>query len=85
MLAAVSETVDHKEQAIRCWTAVPCGSRVATDQPGTRPYIESLLAGRHAYAPWMATELGYESAEGVDAQPTIGQTATAFSSTLLGG
>ena len=66
MLAAVPETVDHKEQAIRCWTAVPCGSRVATDQPGTRPYIESLLAGRHAYAPWMATELGYESAEGLD-------------------
>jgi ubiquinone/menaquinone biosynthesis C-methylase UbiE len=43
--------VSAKSRAIEQWTADPCGPP-AEDAPG-------LLAARRAYAPWMASELGY--------------------------
>jgi 2-polyprenyl-3-methyl-5-hydroxy-6-metoxy-1,4-benzoquinol methylase len=61
-----SSLLDAKEQAIRCWTAVPCGTRVADGEPGSREYFEALLAGRHEYAPWMAEALDYDGAEGLN-------------------
>jgi ubiquinone/menaquinone biosynthesis C-methylase UbiE len=53
-----------KQAAIRQWTADPCGPEIAAE-PGTAPYIEQLLAQRHAYAPWFATALDYASARGL--------------------
>jgi SAM-dependent methyltransferase len=52
--------VDYKQEAVKCWTAHPCGAGVADGDPGSRAYFESLLAGRREYAPWMAAALGYD-------------------------
>jgi 2-polyprenyl-3-methyl-5-hydroxy-6-metoxy-1,4-benzoquinol methylase len=66
LTAMIDAAADAKEQAIRCWTTVPCGSRVARGEPGSREYFEALIAGRHAYAPWMAEALDYKGARGLD-------------------
>lgn len=55
-----------KQEAIRQWTSDPCGSIDDSDEPGTRGYVEKLLAMRHDYAPWMADELGYDQTAGLD-------------------
>jgi ubiquinone/menaquinone biosynthesis C-methylase UbiE len=49
---------DAKAASIRQWTADPCGPD-ASDAVG-------LLAGRRAYAPWMADALDYRGAVGLD-------------------
>ena len=54
----------NKQAAIRQWTADPCGPEV-TAQPGTAAYIQQLIAGRRAYAPWFASALAYENARGL--------------------
>src|SRR4051794_21681653 len=50
---------DYKQAAIDQWTADPIASNLATGEPGTREYYESLIAAREDYAPWMAEVLGY--------------------------
>jgi len=55
-------TLDYKQEAVKCWTAHPCGAGVAEGEPGSRAYFESLLAGRREYGPWMAEALGYDDA-----------------------
>lgn len=54
-----------KSEAVRQWTADPCGPDIAV-APGTREAIDQLLAGRRAYAPWLAETLAYESTVGLD-------------------
>jgi ubiquinone/menaquinone biosynthesis C-methylase UbiE len=54
-----------KQEAVRQWTADPCGPDI-TAPPGTREAMEQLLAGRRAYAPWMAETLAYGSSAGLD-------------------
>jgi 2-polyprenyl-3-methyl-5-hydroxy-6-metoxy-1,4-benzoquinol methylase len=54
-----------KQEAVRQWTADPCGPAV-TAPPGTRAAMEQLLIGRRAYAPWLAEALAYESTAGRD-------------------
>jgi ubiquinone/menaquinone biosynthesis C-methylase UbiE len=54
-----------KQEAIRQWTADPCGPEVAAE-PGTAGYIEQLIAERRAYAPWFAQALDYDSTAGLD-------------------
>jgi ubiquinone/menaquinone biosynthesis C-methylase UbiE len=50
--------VDWKRRAVEQWTADPCGP----DGTGA----ERLLAGRREYAPWMAEQLDYNGAAGLD-------------------
>lgn len=59
-------TRDAKDAAIEQWTADPCGSSVADGEPGGCEYFAGLVRARNEYAPWMADELGYESAAGLD-------------------
>jgi ubiquinone/menaquinone biosynthesis C-methylase UbiE len=54
-----------KSEAVRQWTADPCGPQI-TAPHGTREAIEELLSGRRAYAPWLAETLAYESTAGLD-------------------
>lgn len=54
-----------KREAIRQWTADPCGPTIAA-APGTREAVEELLVGRRTYAPWLARALAYESSAGLD-------------------
>jgi ubiquinone/menaquinone biosynthesis C-methylase UbiE len=54
-----------KQEAIRQWTADPCGPEV-TAAPGTAAYIEQLIAERRLYAPWFAQALDYDSTAGLD-------------------
>ena len=54
-----------KREAVRQWTADPCGPPI-TAPHGTREAIEQLLSGRRAYAPWLAEVLAYESTSGLD-------------------
>lgn len=61
----MSAVEDAKQAAIRQWTADPCGPEV-TEEPGTAAYIEQLIARRHAYAPWLAEVLDYDSTAGLD-------------------
>lgn len=56
---------DHKAAAVACWTAEPCGTRVARGEPGTRAYMETLVEGRHQYAPWMLEQLDYAATRGL--------------------
>jgi ubiquinone/menaquinone biosynthesis C-methylase UbiE len=56
----------YKHAAIEQWTADPCGEVVATGEPGTRWYFESLDRARRDYAPWMEEELGYAGTAGLD-------------------
>src|SRR3954447_12079547 len=58
--------VDYKRAAIEQWTADPCGEVVASGEPGTRAYFESLDRARRQYAPWMDEELGYAETHGLD-------------------
>lgn len=60
------KTNEAKEAAIEQWTADPCGSSVADGEPGGCDYFDRLVRARAGYAPWMAVELGYESAAGLD-------------------
>jgi ubiquinone/menaquinone biosynthesis C-methylase UbiE len=52
-------TVDYKARAVEQWTADPCGPRGARG-------ISQLLAGRRDYARWMAEQLDYAGAKGLD-------------------
>jgi ubiquinone/menaquinone biosynthesis C-methylase UbiE len=49
---------DVKQRAIEQWTADPCGP----DASG----IHALMRARREYAPWMAEQLGYAEASGLD-------------------
>lgn len=62
----VDVTVDYKRSAIEQWTADPCGASVASGEPGSRSYFESLLRARAQYAPWMADVLNYPASAGLD-------------------
>jgi SAM-dependent methyltransferase len=53
-----------KAAAVRQWTADPCGPET-TAEPGTAAYAEQLVAGRSAYAPWLAEALDYRGASGL--------------------
>lgn len=55
-----------KQEAVRQWTADPCGPDIGAP-PGTREAIEQLLSGRRDYAPWLSQSLAYESSAGLDA------------------
>ena len=54
-----------KQEAIRQWTADPCGSEIIA-APGTAEAIEQLIVGRWAYARWIGEALGYASTAGLD-------------------
>jgi ubiquinone/menaquinone biosynthesis C-methylase UbiE len=54
-----------KQEAVRQWTADPCGPEISA-APGTDEAIKQLLVGRRAYAPWLARALAYESTAGLD-------------------
>jgi ubiquinone/menaquinone biosynthesis C-methylase UbiE len=54
-----------KREAVRQWTADPCGPHI-TATPGTREAIEQLLAGQRADSPWVCQAMGYESTAGLD-------------------
>ncbi|HSZ15146.1 MAG TPA: class I SAM-dependent methyltransferase [Solirubrobacteraceae bacterium] len=54
-----------KLEAVRQWTADPCGPEI-TAPTGTREAVEQLLAGRRAYAPWLADTLAYRATAGLD-------------------
>jgi len=56
--------IDAKLAAVECWTADPC--EWAQGEPGSADYAERLVQTRAAYAPWMADELGYGCARGLD-------------------
>lgn len=51
-------TVDWKQRAIEQWTADPCGPPAGD--------ARELLRGRRAYAPWLAGELDYRGAAGLE-------------------
>jgi ubiquinone/menaquinone biosynthesis C-methylase UbiE len=63
---ATAQTESAKAAAVEQWTADPCGSSLVAGEPGSREYLEELLAMRADYAPWMAEELGYEAVTGLD-------------------
>jgi ubiquinone/menaquinone biosynthesis C-methylase UbiE len=54
-----------KSEAVRLWTADPCGPAV-TAPSGSREAIEQLLAGRREYASWFSRTLAYENTAGLD-------------------
>jgi ubiquinone/menaquinone biosynthesis C-methylase UbiE len=54
-----------KQEAVRQWTADPCGPDISAP-PGTREAMEQLLVGRRAYAPWLAETLAYDTTAGLD-------------------
>jgi ubiquinone/menaquinone biosynthesis C-methylase UbiE len=54
-----------KHEAVRQWTADPCGPEISA-RPGTAEAIEQLVAGRRAYAPWLAEALAYQASRGLD-------------------
>ena len=60
------QPIDHKAQAVQCWTLAPCGPAVSDSEPGTRRYFETLVAERRAYAPWMAKALDYATTRDLD-------------------
>jgi ubiquinone/menaquinone biosynthesis C-methylase UbiE len=62
---AITANEDAKREAVRQWTADPCGPDI-TARPGTREAMEQLLSGRHAYAPWMTETLSYRSTAGLE-------------------
>lgn len=64
-MSSTDETAPEKQAAIEQWTADPCGPETGDADPGSRPYAEALIAGRNAYAPWMAEQLGYDTAAGL--------------------
>jgi ubiquinone/menaquinone biosynthesis C-methylase UbiE len=60
------EATDYKRAAIEQWTADPSGANAAGGEPGSTEYVERLLEARHNYAAWMADELDYAGALGLD-------------------
>jgi SAM-dependent methyltransferase len=54
-----------KQAAIEQWTADPCGPQVE-GRPGSAAFFLELVRARDAYAPWMARELDYAGAAGLD-------------------
>lgn len=64
-MSAVGNLDAAKQAAIRQWTADPCGPELSAE-PGTAPYLEQLVAARHAYCPWFRQALDYDSAAGLD-------------------
>lgn len=64
-MSGTDGTAPEKQAAIKQWTADPCGPETDGTEPGTRPYAEALIRGRDEYAPWMAEQLGYDTAAGL--------------------
>jgi len=64
-MSALDDRAAAKQAAIRQWTADPCGPQVGSE-PGTKAYIEQLIADRRAYAPWFDQALAYETTAGLD-------------------
>ena len=64
-MSALEDPDFAKQAAIRQWSADPCGPEVA-ETPGTAPYIEQLIAGRQAYAPWFTDALDYAGSAALD-------------------
>jgi SAM-dependent methyltransferase len=66
----VTSAADHKRRAVEQWTADPCGSIGAEDEPiadagpGSADYLASLLRAKAAYSPWLADALDYAGASG---------------------
>src|SRR6476661_6762957 len=58
-----SYTENPKQAAIDQWTADPCAG--VEGEQGTRPYFETVLAERSAYAPWIDEELDYAGTHGL--------------------
>lgn len=56
--------LDAKAEAVKCWTADPCGAIDGDADPTI--YARELVQARARYAPWMADTLGYTSARGLD-------------------
>ncbi|HEV2975270.1 MAG TPA: methyltransferase domain-containing protein [Solirubrobacteraceae bacterium] len=56
---------DAKREAVRQWTADPCGPEI-TARPGTHEAIEQLLAGQRAESPWIAQAFEYRRTAGLD-------------------
>jgi ubiquinone/menaquinone biosynthesis C-methylase UbiE len=54
----VAAKVDWKRRAVEQWSADPCGPEVEG--------IEALIRARREYAPWMAQQLAYAEASGLD-------------------
>lgn len=50
--------VDWKRQAVEQWSADPCGPEVSG--------VHELMSARRLYAPWMAEQLDYDSAAGLE-------------------
>jgi ubiquinone/menaquinone biosynthesis C-methylase UbiE len=57
---------DHKDAAVRQWTADPCGADATGGDPGSAEYLARLDDARRAYAPWMDEVLKYETWAGKD-------------------
>ncbi len=55
---------DPKRAAMDQWNADPCGPDT-TQEAGTAGYIQELIRGRQAYAPWMAEFLDYPASVGL--------------------
>lgn len=55
---------DAKLAAVELWNHDPCGPSVA-GEPGTLPYLQSLLAERRRYGPWMAAAFNYDASSGL--------------------
>jgi ubiquinone/menaquinone biosynthesis C-methylase UbiE len=65
-MGPIAATADAaKNEAVRQWTADPCGPDI-TAPPGTREAIEQLLLGQRAAEPWIAGAFGYASTAGLD-------------------
>jgi SAM-dependent methyltransferase len=62
-MLAIDDVV--KSEAVRQWTADPCGPTIAV-APGTREAIEQLLAAQRVAEPWMAEAFGYDATGGLD-------------------
>jgi SAM-dependent methyltransferase len=58
-------TSDHKQNAIDLWNDRPSAVQQVPGEPGTRAYIEALLDGSDAYAPWLRAQLGVDDARGL--------------------
>jgi ubiquinone/menaquinone biosynthesis C-methylase UbiE len=54
-----------KREAVRQWTADPCGPGISTP-PGTREAIEQLLAAQRVAEPWIAQAFAYGTSTGLD-------------------
>jgi ubiquinone/menaquinone biosynthesis C-methylase UbiE len=54
-----------KDEAVRQWTADPCGPPI-TAQPGTREAIDQLLVAQRIAEPWLGEAFAYKATAGLD-------------------